>query len=123
MSKERDRQLARDRRRKRVRKRIFGTAARPRLSVFRSLRNIYAQLVDDETGMTLLAVSSLSPEFNKKKMGYRGNTETAKLAGKALAEKCQEKGIEQVVFDRSGYLYHGRVKALAEGAREGGLKF
>ena len=123
MSKERDKQLARDRRRKRVRKRIFGTAARPRLSVFRSLRNIYAQLVDDETGRTILAISSLSPELNKKKMGYRGNVEAAKLAGKALAEKCQEKGIEQVVFDRGGYLYHGRVKALAEGAREGGLKF
>ncbi|NOX97840.1 MAG: 50S ribosomal protein L18 [Nitrospirae bacterium] len=122
MSKERDKRLARNRRHKRVRKRIFGTAARPRLGVFRSLRGIYAQLVNDETGKTILTVSSLSPEL-RKKLKYGGNVEAAKLVGKALAEKCKGKGIEQIVFDRSGYLYHGRVKALAEGAREGGLKF
>lgn len=122
MSKERDRQLARDRRHKRVRKKILGTAARPRLCVFRSLRNIYTQLVDDEAGRVLLAISSLSPEV-KEKVGYGGSVEAAKLVGKALAKKCQGKRMQQVVFDRSGYLYHGRVKALAEGAREGGLKF
>ena len=122
MSKERDKQLSRGRRRKRVRKKVSGTAARPRLSVFRSLRNIYAQLVDDETGRIILAISSLSPEL-KEMVRYGGNTEAAKLTGKALAGKCREKGIAEVVFDRGGYLYHGRVKTLAEGAREGGLKF
>ena len=122
MVKERDKQLARDKRRKRVRKKIFGSASRPRLSVFRSLQNIYAQLVNDETGRTFLTVSSLSPEL-KGTVGYGGNVAAAKLVGKVLAEKCQGKGIEQVVFDRGSYLYHGRVKALAEGAREGGLKF
>lgn len=122
MSKERDKQLARQRRHKRVRKKVFGTAVRPRLDVFRSLQNIYAQLVDDEGGRTILAISSLSPEV-REKVKYGGNAEAAKLVGKALAEKCQEKKISQVVFDRGGYLYHGRVKALAEGAREGGLKF
>ncbi len=122
MAKKSCRQLARERKHRRVRKKIFGTAARPRFSVFRSFRNIYAQLVDDEAGKTLLAVSSQSPEL-KEKMGYGGNLEAAKLVGKVLAEKCREKTIERVVFDRGGYLYHGRVKALAEGAREGGLKF
>ncbi len=122
MAKERDKQRARDRRRKRVRKKIFGSAARPRLSVFRSPRNIYTQLVDDESGRTVLTVSSLSPGL-KGTVKYGGNMEAAGLVGKALAEKCREKGIEQVVFDRGSYLYHGRVKALAEGAREGGLKF
>ncbi|MCD5402072.1 50S ribosomal protein L18 [candidate division NPL-UPA2 bacterium] len=122
MSKGQDKRLARDRKHKRARKKIFGTAARPRLNVFRSPRNIYAQLVDDEAGRTTLAISSLSPEL-REIVRYGGNVEAAKLVGKALAEKCQEKGIKQVVFDRGGYLYHGRVKALAEGAREGGLKF
>ncbi len=122
MAKERDKQRARDKRRKRVRKKIFGSVVRPRISVFRSLQNIYTQLVDDETGRTILTVSSRSPEL-KETVRYGGNVEAAKLVGKALAGKCQEKGIEQVVFDRGSYLYHGRVKALAEGAREGGLKF
>lgn len=122
MAKERDKQRARHRRHKRIRKKIFGSAARPRLSVFRSLRNIYGQLVDDESRKTILTVSSLSLEL-KGTVRYGGNVEAAKLVGKALAGKCQEKGIEQVVFDRGSYLYHGRVKALAEGAREGGLKF
>lgn len=103
-----------------MRRKISGTAERPRLSVFRSLRNIYAQLVDDEKGRTVLAVSSLSPELGR---GYSGNVKAAERMGKLLAEKCREKKIEQVVFDRGGYLYHGRVRALAEGAREGGLKF
>ena len=105
-----------------MRKKVRGTAARPRLSVFRSLRNIHIQLINDQAGRTVLAISSLFPEF-KGRVGYGGNIEAAKLAGKTLAKKCQEKGIEHIVFDRSGYLYHGRVKALAEGAREGGLKF
>ncbi|MCD5397488.1 50S ribosomal protein L18 [candidate division NPL-UPA2 bacterium] len=122
MFKKQDRRLARDRRHKKVRKKIFGTGVRPRLSVFRSSCNIYAQLVDDEAGKTALAISSLSPEF-REIMKYGGNIEAAKLVGKTLSEKCQEKGIERIVFDRGGYLYHGRVKALAEGAREGGLKF
>ncbi len=122
MSKTRDKQLARYKRHKRVRKKVFGTAVRPRLNIFRSLRNIYAQLVDDEAGITVLAIFSLSPEL-RGKIKYGGSVKAAKLVGGALAEKCKEKGISQVVFDRGGYLYHGRVKALAEGAREGGLKF
>ncbi len=122
MSIKRDKRLARDRRHKRARKKIFGTAARPRLNVFRSSWNIYAQLVDDEAGRTTLAISSLSSEL-KETVRYGGNVEAAKLVGKVLAGKCQEKGIAEVIFDRGGYLYHGRVKALAEGAREGGLKF
>ena len=105
---------------KRIRKNISGTATKPRLSVFRSNKEIYAQLIDDVSGSTIVSSSSIDKEISKTK----GNkTETASLVGKKLAEKAVSKGIKQVSFDRSGYLYHGRVKSLAEGAREGGLKF
>lgn len=106
--------------RRRIRKVSAGTAVRPRLSVFRSNKEIYAQLIDDTEGTTLAAVSSRDKDLAKAK----GNkTEVAALVGKAIAEKSKEAGIEKVAFDRGGNLYHGRVKALAEGAREAGLKF
>lgn len=104
----------------RIRKRIKGTAEKPRLSVFRSNKAIYAQVIDDLAGRTLAAASSVSKEIGDKKMT---KTEAAKMVGKLIAEKAKEAGIETIVFDRNGYLYHGRVKSLAEGAREGGLKF
>jgi len=110
------------RRHKRVRKKIFGTAERPRLSVYSSLRNIYAQIIDDEKGKTLLASSSLAPEI-RNQISYGGNIEAAKLVGKNIALKAKEKGISTVVFDRGGKVYHGRIKALAETAREDGLNF
>ena len=111
----------RSRIRMRIRKKISGTAEKPRVAVFRSNKQIYAQVVDDNKGVTILSVSSKEKEV----AGQTGlkKTEQAKLVGKSLAEKCKEKGIENVVFDRSGYKYHGRVKSLAEAAREGGLKF
>lgn len=108
---------ARLKRHLRIRKKINGTAEMPRLSVFRSLKNIYAQLIDDENGVTIVSASSL------KDSSYGGNVEAAREIGKKLAEAALEKGIKKVVFDRSGYIYHGRVAALAEGAREGGLEF
>ena len=107
------------RRHKRVRGKIFGTAQKPRLCVFRSLKNIYAQVIDDENGKTLASASSLDKELNQ----YGGNKEAAKLVGQAVAKAALEKGITEVVFDRGGYIFHGRVQALAEGAREAGLKF
>ena len=100
-----------------IRNKISGTSARPRLSVFRSNKAIYAQLIDDTTGVTLAAASSVKLDDAK------ANVETAGRVGKEIAEKALSKGISEVVFDRSGYLYHGKVKSLAEGAREGGLKF
>ena len=103
----------------RLRKNINGTAERPRLNVFRSLSNIYAQVIDDVNGVTLVSASSLDKAID----GYGGNIAAATAVGKLVAERAKAKGIENVVFDRGGYLYHGRVKALAEGAREGGLKF
>ena len=104
----------------RIRKIVSGTETHPRLSVFRSNKEIYAQLIDDVSGNTIVSSSSAEKEISKTK----GNkTETALLVGKKLAEKAVSKGIKQVSFDRSGYLYHGRVKSLADGAREGGLKF
>ena len=106
-------------RHKRVRGKIFGTAARPRLCVFRSLQNIYAQIIDDEAGTTLASASSLDKDFNQ----YGGNIAAAKLVGEAIAKAAIAKGITEVVFDRGGYIYHGRVQALADGAREAGLKF
>ncbi|MCD6218872.1 50S ribosomal protein L18 [Candidatus Calescamantes bacterium] len=112
----------RKRRHLRIRKKIFGTKERPRLAVFRSQKHIYAQLVDDEEGKVLLAVSSLSPEFKKEKAKGQ-NIEGAKLVGKLLAQKAVKKKILQVAFDRGGYKYQGRVRALAEEARKGGLKF
>ena len=106
-------------RHKRVRKLISGTAERPRLCVFRSSKNIYAQIIDDAAGVTLVAASSLEADFE----GNGGNKEAAKKVGQMIAEKAAGKGIKTVVFDRGGYVYHGRVKELAEGAREGGLEF
>ena len=107
------------RRHKRVRGKIFGTAQKPRLCVFRSLKNIYAQVIDDENGKTLASASSLDKEFNQ----YGGNKEAAKLVGQAVAKAAIEKGITEVVVDRGGYIFHGRVQELADGAREAGLKF
>ena len=107
------------RRHKRVRGKIFGTAQKPRLCVFRSLKNIYAQVIDDENGKTLASASSLDKEFNQ----YGGNKEAAKLVGQAVAKAALDKGITEVVFDRGGYIFHGRVQELSEGAREAGLKF
>jgi large subunit ribosomal protein L18 len=108
------------RRHRRVRKKVRGTAERPRLSVFRSLKHIYAQIINDEEGQTLVAASSLSPEIR----GMQGTkTDIARAVGRLIAQKALEKGITKVVFDRGGYKYHGRVKALAEGAREAGLLF
>ena len=105
--------------RKRIRGKISGTAARPRLSIYRSNADVYAQLIDDLSGVTLLAASSRDKDFTRT-----GNkTEQSKTVGASIARQAIEKGITEVVFDRGGYLYHGRVKALAEGAREGGLKF
>lgn len=106
----------------RVRKKIDGIPERPRLNVFRSLKNIYVQIIDDTTGTTLVAASTLD-EAIKGKLTYGGNKEAAKEVGKLIGQKAVEKGIKQVVFDRGGYLYHGRVKELAEGAREAGLEF
>lgn len=106
----------------RVRKKISGTAACPRLDVFRSLSHIYAQIIDDEKGVTLVAASTLDKAI-KDKIAFGGNVEAAKEVGKLVAEKAIEAGITEVVFDRGGYPYHGRVKALADSAREAGLKF
>ena len=103
----------------RVRSKISGTAERPRLSVFRSESNIYAQRIDDAAGVTLASASTVEKAFE----GNGSNCEAAKKIGAVIAERALQKGIEEVVFDRGGYIYHGRVKALAEGAREGGLKF
>ena len=110
------------RRKKRVRKKIRGTPERPRLCVYRSLKHIYAQIIDDVAGRTLVAASTLDKEIRDSIAGMK-KTEQAKEVGKLIAKKALEKGIKKVVFDRNGFLYHGRVKALAEGAREGGLEF
>ncbi|HIR56909.1 MAG TPA: 50S ribosomal protein L18 [Candidatus Gallacutalibacter pullicola] len=103
----------------RVRGKVSGTAQRPRLNVFRSSKNIYAQVIDDVAGVTLAAASTLDKEF----AGYGGNKEAARKVGEMIAKRAIDKGITEVVFDRGGYIFHGRVKELAEGAREGGLKF
>ena len=103
----------------RVRGKVSGTPERPRLNVFRSNANIYAQIIDDVNGVTLVAANTLEKDFE----GATGNCEAAKKVGTVLAERAKAKGIEQVVFDRGGYIFHGRVAALAEGARENGLKF
>jgi large subunit ribosomal protein L18 len=116
LHKPRTRADRRDRRHLRVRKKVTGTAARPRLVVFRSLKHIYAQLVDDEQGRTLMTISDVPIESGKK-------TERSLEVGKQIASKAKEAGITTVVFDRGGYKYHGRVKAVAEGARAGGLEF
>ncbi|MBO8136869.1 MAG: 50S ribosomal protein L18 [Desulfotomaculum sp.] len=122
MIKKPDRKAIRAKRRLRLRNKVRGTAERPRLNVFRSLNNIYAQIIDDDRGVTLVAASSLAPEL-KGKLKNGGNVEAAREVGKLIAQKALESGIKKVVFDRAGYIYHGRVKALAEGAREGGLDF
>ena len=114
-----DSNLARLKRHRRVRAKISGTPECPRLNVFRSLHHIYAQIIDDVAGATLAAASSKDKDFE----GEGGNCEAAKKVGLAIAKKAAEKGITEVVFDRGGYVYHGRIKELAEGAREGGLKF
>lgn len=119
MVKKPDTNKARLKRHKRVRGKISGTAERPRLNVFRSNTNIYAQIIDDVSGVTLAAASSLDKEITVS----GGNKEAAKLVGKLIAQRAADKGITDVIFDRGGYVYHGRVKELAEGAREGGLKF
>ena len=119
MIKRKDTNAARIKRHKRVRKNISGTAQRPRLNVYRSLNNIYAQVIDDVAGRTIVSASSMDKGFE----GYGGNVEAAKAVGKAVAEKAIAAGIKEVVFDRGGYIYHGRGAALAEGAREGGLEF
>ncbi|RKZ27251.1 50S ribosomal protein L18 [bacterium] len=122
MDKNKRKRLKRKKRHMRVRKKIFGTPERPRLCVFRSLKHIYAQIIDDTVGHTLVAASTLSPEIRDRIKGMK-KTEQAKEVGKLLAKLALEQGIEKVAFDRAGYRYHGRVRALAEGAREGGLKF
>ena len=110
----------RDRIRFRIRKTVSGTTQRPRLAVFRSNKEIYAQLIDDVNGKTITAASSRDKDIDASKSN---NVEAAKLVGQAIAEKAKSAGIESITFDRGGYLYHGRIKSLAEGAREGGLKF
>ena len=114
-----DKNKARQKRHLRVRRHISGTAARPRLNVFRSLANIYVQIIDDEKGMTLASASTQDKGFKE----YGGNIAAAKAIGAEIARRALEKGISEVVFDRGGYVYHGRVAALAEAAREAGLKF
>lgn len=121
MLKKKSRKELRERRRLRVRKKVYGTAERPRLNVFRSLNHIYAQIIDDDLGTTLVAASSLSPELRGKVVG--GNVGGAAAVGALIAEKAKAKGITRVVFDRAGQLYHGRIKALAEAARSNGLEF
>jgi large subunit ribosomal protein L18 len=120
------RRISRDEHRRRihrrVRKKVRGTPERPRLCVFRSLSQLYAQMIDDTTGRTLAGASSIDKEARKQMQGG-GNVAAAKILGKLVAERAREKGITKVVFDRGGYKYHGRVKALAEAAREAGLKF
>lgn len=111
-----------ERRKTRVRKRVYGTAERPRLTVTRSLQNIYAQLVDDDQGVTLCAASSRDKDL-RGQIGYGGNKAAASAVGKALAERAIAKGVTAICFDRNGRRYHGRIKVLADAAREGGLKF
>jgi large subunit ribosomal protein L18 len=122
-SKATPRLAGRTRRHMRIRKKVQGSAARPRLTVYRSLNHIYAQLVDDLAGHTLLSVSSRDQAVTAEVQGAKGKVAAGKIVGKALAARAKEKGIVAVCFDRGGYLYHGRVKAVAEGAREGGLTF
>ncbi len=114
-----DRNKARLKRHRRVRSKVSGTASCPRLNVFRSSKHIYAQVIDDVKGVTLVAASSMDKDFE----GFGGNKEAAKKVGQLVGKKALEQGIETVVFDRGGYLYHGRIKELADGARESGLKF
>ena len=120
MFKKADRKESRVKRHLRVRKKVFGTVERPRLSVYRSEKNIYAQIIDDVNAVTLVSASTLDKDLNLK---VGGNKEAAKLVGELIAKKALDKGITEVVFDRGGYVYHGRVQVLADSAREAGLKF
>ena len=122
MNRSKEKYIARHKRQKRVRKKIIGTRQRPRLSVFRSLKHIYAQVIDDEAGNTLIAASTLSSEL-KDSVSIQGNVSAAQQVGTLIARRAKEHQIESVVFDRGGNLYHGRIKALAEAAREEGLRF
>ena len=115
------RNVVRKRVHKRVRNKVAGTTERPRLNVFRSLNHIYAQVIDDSSSATLVAASTLAKKGESRPVG--GNVEAARTIGKLIAERAQERGIKRVVFDRGGYLYHGRIKALADAAREAGLEF
>ena len=117
-----DKNISRKKRHLRVRKNISGTATKPRLNVFRSLNKMYVKVIDDVNGVTLVAASTLDKEV-KEAVKYGGNIEASKAVGAVIAKRAIEKGIKQVVFDRGGYLYHGRVAALAEAAREAGLEF
>ncbi len=119
---EKNRYAARLRRHRRVRKKVFGTMACPRLSIFRSINEIYAQVIDDIDGHTLASASSIDKDLRTAMKGLMKN-EQAKLVGKAVAERAKDKGIASVIFDRGGFRYTGRIKALADGAREGGLQF
>ena len=113
---------ARERRKKRIRKKVFGFAERPRLTIYRTSGHMYAQVVNDETGVTLAAASTLSPDLAGHE-GHRGNSDAAAAVGKLIAQKALAANVKSVVFDRNGFLYHGRVKALADAAREAGLDF
>ena len=122
MAKKNSRNDKRLQRHERVRKDVFGTPEKPRLCVYRSISNIFAQVIDDVSGATLISASTLDKEI-KEQFAYGGNKEAAKSVGEALGKKALEKGIDTVCFDRGGFLYHGRVKELADGARSAGLKF
>jgi large subunit ribosomal protein L18 len=115
------RNVIRQRVHSRIRAKMEGTSERPRLNVYRSLNHIYTQIIDDANGVTIASASTMSPKGTERKTG--GNVEAAKMVGKLIAERAQEKGVKRVVFDRGGYLYHGRIKALADAAREAGLEF
>ncbi|MGA1796037.1 MAG: 50S ribosomal protein L18 [bacterium] len=117
-----DRKENRNARHERVRKKVKGTGERPRLAVFKSASHIYAQLIDDVQSTTIVSASTIDPAF-KKQMSSTGNIAAAKLVGQMIAERAKEKGVEAIIFDRGGFIYHGRIKALAEAARETGLKF
>ena len=122
MSQEAKKSIARKRRHAHVRKKVFGTPERPRLNVFRSLNHIYAQIIDDTRGHTLASASTIDPALREQVKGLP-KVEQARIVGRAVAERAKAIGVTAVVFDRGGYAYHGRVKALAEGSREAGLKF
>ena len=122
MIKKKSRSKVREKKHMRIRNRFSGTAERPRLAVFRSNKNIYAQIIDDDAAATLVAASTVEKDV-KSQVKYTDNTEAAECVGKVIAERAKAKGIEEVVFDRGGFIYHGKVKALADAAREAGLKF
>ena len=117
------RREARLKRKKRVRRKVWGVPERPRLCIFKSNKHIYAQIIDDTTGRTLVATSSLSKDLSEKIAGKGGNRQSAALVGADMAERALGNGIKKIVFDRNGFLYHGRIKALSEAAREHGLEF